>query len=163
MKQLWSVLSAEDDDEPREIQYDEMLAFFTQPANGSFCQSTDTLVGKRPKSIHKQGLIAQVEWEPVNNANGYSGIYKEGSKNVIMRVSEAQVVTTASTGLTPSAAFKFLIDEQESQNLLVQNSFTASNSWNFFKEPLANRVAPFDPEEHEIEFNTVHRKILEVN
>ncbi len=38
-----------------------------------------------------------------------------------------------------------------------------SNSWNFFKEPLANRVAPFDPIEHEIQFETVHRKLVEAN
>jgi len=56
-----------------------------------------------------------------------------------------------------------MIDGKESQNLLLQNSFMASDSWNFFKEPLANRVAAFDPEEHEIQFNTVHRKLLEAN
>ncbi len=39
----------------------------------------------------------------------------------------------------------------------------ASGSYNFFKEPLANRVAPFNPIEREIEFNTVHRKLLESN
>ncbi len=56
-----------------------------------------------------------------------------------------------------------MIDGQESQNLLLQNSFMASDSWNFFKEPLANRVAAFDPVEHEVQFNTVHRKLLEAN
>ncbi len=39
----------------------------------------------------------------------------------------------------------------------------ASDSWNFFEKPLANRVAHFDPKEHEIQFKTVHRKLLEVN
>ena len=56
-----------------------------------------------------------------------------------------------------------MIDGDESQNLLLQNSFMESDSWNFFKEPLANRVAAFDPVENEIEFKTVHRKLTEAN
>ncbi len=161
----WSVLAPDEegDDEPIGIWFDKFPNFFKQKSNGSFCQSSDTLPERRPKIIHNQGLIAQVKWEPVNKANGYSGIYSTGSDKVIMRVSEAQVVTEASNGLTPSAAFKFMIDGKESQNLLLQNSFMASGSYNFFKEPLANRVAPFDPEEHEVQFNTVHRKMLESN
>ena len=69
-----------------------------------------------------------------------------------MRLSEAQSLTELSKGLTPSAGFKFFIDGTESQNILVQNSFLESDSWNFFEKPLANRVAPFDPETNPIEF-----------
>ena len=80
-----------------------------------------------------------------------------------MRISEAQAITSESTGLTPAAAFKFMIDGKISENILVQNSFMQSDSWNFFKKPLANRVTPFDPVENEIQFKTVHRKLLEAN
>jgi len=79
----------EGDDEPIGIWFDKFPNFFEQKSNGSFCQRSDTLSEKRPKIIHNQGLIAQVEWEPVNNANGYTGIYSTGSNKVIMRVSEA--------------------------------------------------------------------------
>ena len=50
--------------------------------------------------------------------------------------------------MTPAAALKFMVDGQESQNLLLQNSFLSSGSWNFFEKPLANRVKPFDPVEN---------------
>ena len=45
----------------------------------------------------------------------------------------------------------------------MQNSFFESDSWNFFEKPLANRVAPIDPETHPIEFQTLHKKLLESN
>ena len=61
-----------------------------------------------------------------------------------MRLSESQNLNEYSKGLTPAAAFKFFIDGVESQNILVQNSFMESESWNFFEKPLANRVEPFD-------------------
>lgn len=93
----------------------------------------------RPKIVHNQGLIARVSWLPVEG-NGYTGFYEKGSNNIIMRLSEAQNLTELSTGLTPAAAFKFFVNGIESQNVLVQNSFMASDSWNFFENPLANRV-----------------------
>ena len=43
----------------------------------------------------------------------------------------------------------------------MQNSFLQSESWNFFDKPLANRVKPLDPVENPIEFETLHRKLLE--
>lgn len=97
---------------------------------------------------------------PVAN-NGYTGIYETGSDHVIMRVSEAQNLTELSKGLTPSAAFKFFVDGMQSQNLLVQNSFSESDSWNFFEKPLANRVTPFNETDNPIEFKTVHLKLTE--
>ena len=122
---------------------------------------------KRDKIIHNQGLIAQVAWEPVGGAsgtdNGYTGMMNSQTNNVIMRVSEAAVITEASNGLTPAAAFKFMVDGTESQNLLLQSDMMASGSWNFFKGPLKNRLTPFDPVEHETQFKTVHRKMLEAN
>ena len=46
-------------------------------------------------------------------------------------------------------------------NVLVQSSFTESDSWNFFERPLANRVEPFNEIDNPIEFQTVHRKLRE--
>lgn len=141
-----------EDEEPLGIWFDKFPNFFTQKANGSFCQPSDSLTERRPKIIHNQGLVAQVKWEPVGGAsgtdNGYTGIMNSTTENVILRVSEAQVITEASDGLTPAAALKFMVDGQESQNLLLQNSFLSSGSWNFFEKPLANRVKPFDPVEN---------------
>ena len=166
LNDLWRMLAGRDgkgDDEPLGIWFDKFPNFFEQESVGSFRTGQDIRPADRPKIVHNQGLVAKVQWEPVDNAGGFTGIYSTGSDKVIMRLSEAQAITSESTGLTPAAAFKFLIDGTRSQNILVQNSFMQSDSWNFFKKPLANRVTPFDPVENEIEFKTVHRKLLEVN
>ena len=165
MNDIWGALAPneEGDDEPFGIMFDKFPNFFEQESSRSFTHRFDFMERDRPKVVHNQGLVAKVEWEVVDNDLGYTGIYSTGSDKVIMRVSEAQVITSESTGLTPAAAFKFLVDGQVSQNLLVQNSFLASDSWNFFKKPLANRTKPLDPVENEIEFKTVHRKLLEAN
>jgi len=72
--------------------------------------------------------------------NGYSGMYAEGSETVVMRLSETSNLYDGSSGLTPSVAFKFLIDGQESANIFGMNSFRQSDSWNFFEKPLASRL-----------------------
>lgn len=72
--------------------------------------------------------------------NGYSGVYAEGSETVVMRLSETNNLYEGAKGLTPSVAFKFLIDERESENIFAASSFQQSDSWNFFEKPLKNRV-----------------------
>ena len=57
-----------------------------------------------------------------------------------MRLSESNNIYDGASGLTPSVAFKFLIDGHESENLLAMNSFKPSDSWNFFEKPFTNRV-----------------------
>ena len=93
--------------------WSEFPRFFTQRAVGSFCTAADEMNGigrsTRKKTTHTQGLVAHVEWVPVEG-HRYSGIYASGSDTVIMRLSESFNLTEESTGLTPSVAFKFLID-----------------------------------------------------
>jgi len=72
--------------------------------------------------------------------NGFTGMYAEGSDTVIMRLSETNNLYDGASGLTPSIAFKFLIDGQESANIFGMNSFRQSDSWNFFEKPLASRI-----------------------
>lgn len=43
------------------------------------------------------------------------------------------------------------------------NSMLESSSWNWFEEPLANRVRKFNPETHPIEVETKQKKMLESN
>ena len=140
-EQIWTKITEDTDaeSEPIGIWWDKFDNFFTQKANGSFCNRSDQTRVKRPKIVHNQGLVARASWKPVAD-NGYTGMMATGSDNIIMRISEAQNLTELSTGLTPAAALKFFVDGIESQNILVQNSFMQSESWNFFEKPLANRV-----------------------
>lgn len=75
-----------------------------------------------------------------------------------MRLSQTENLGSNPHGLTPSAAFKFLIDRKPSRDLIIGNSLKPSGSWNFFANAMRNRVASFDPVEDSCEFSTVHRK-----
>ena len=117
--------------------------FFTQKAVGSFCTKSDEMNFNREKTTHTQGLVAQVEWLPVAN-NGYSGVFDEGSKTVVMRLSESMNLFEGAKGHSPSVAFKFLINGEESVNIFGMNSFRESTSWNFFEHSMTNRVLTND-------------------
>ena len=41
------------------------------------------------------------------------------------------------------------------------SSFTGSDSWDFFANPMSNRVQPFDPKEHPIQVATILKKLIE--
>ena len=107
------------EDKPADFKWTEFPRFFTQKAQGSFCQRSDEMHFKRVKTTHTQGLVALVEWVPVEG-NGYSGVYEEGSDAVIMRLSESNMLYDGVKGLEASVAFKFLIDGLESENVLSQ-------------------------------------------
>ena len=94
----------------------------------------------RTKVLHTQGVVAQVEWIPYPNEMGLSGIYATGSDHVIMRLSETNNLTEASKGLLPGAAFKFLIDNEKSENLLAMHSMRSNWEWDFFARPMSSRI-----------------------
>ena len=103
--------------------------------------NADGLGGRRLKTTHTQGLVAKVHWIP-NKATidelGYTGIYAEGSNTVILRLSESANLNAHSTGLTPSMALKFIVDDYRSSNLFAATSFKESDSWNFFENDMSN-------------------------
>ena len=76
----------------------------------------------RPKMIHRQGLVAKVEYVPEPD-NGLTGIYASGSDAVIMRISETETINALSKGSHPSIALKFLIDGMASTNIFGMESF----------------------------------------
>jgi hypothetical protein len=128
MDELWKVLVPtfeEDPDlndvEPMDFPWTLFPNFFKQKGNGSFCQSSDEIKKKRPKTTHSQGLVARVSWIPTTDEyeTPYTGMYAEQQDEVILRLSETQMLTDASTGLQPSLALKFLVDSFRSSNLFA--------------------------------------------
>ena len=59
-----------------------------------------------------------------SGATRFTGIYEEGTKTAIIRLSEAKLLTSQSEGLLPSFAIKFLIDNHKSENLFAMPNFT---------------------------------------
>ena len=145
--------------------WEDFPNFFTQKANGSFCQKSDILSRRRPKTVHTQGLVAKVEWEVVENPMNLTAIYESGSDTVLMRISETANLFEDSDGLTPSIALKFLIDGQESYNIFGMQALTASGDWNFFDPNLSNRLDPLDTsvEAGYITDQTLRKKMVEGN
>lgn len=123
----------------------------------------------RPKISHTQGVVARVEWKSTDD-HEYTGLFSEGSTHAILRFSETANLNPASTGLIPSMAVKFLVDNYRSKNILAMPSFNNSGSWNFFKKPMSNRVDPWtrgpdiadhEGEEFTCEVNTMLKKMVE--
>ena len=137
--------------------FDEMLK---QKANGSFCQVSDEMKRTVKKTTHTQGVVAQIAWESTGD-HPYTGIYASGTEHGIMRFSETTNLHEKSTGLLPSMAIKFLRDGVESCNLFAMPQFTQTDSWNFFKLPLRNRLQGFTMEDNPVEWETIRKKLVE--
>ena len=96
---------------------------------------------------------------------GYTAILESGSDTVVMRISEMSNLFEDSDGLTPSIGLKFLIDGQESYNIMAMDGFVASGEWNFFEPALTNRLFVFDDtdEAQYIMDETLRKKLTEGN
>ena len=136
---------------------------FNHKGSTPFAHRGDELRFNGARGSHAQGLLAKAKWVPVGTGGGYSGIYASGSTNVILRLSERNLLGSWSTGLTPAIALKFLIDKRDSQNIQAGHSFTQSNSWNFFEEDFHTRVTPFDPVTQKAWVDTIYKKMVSGN
>ena len=141
MDDLWAACTL--DSEPEPFYWVEWGTLFNQDMRHSFANGDEMPEGNL-KLAHTQGAVAKVSWEPIGDAGGYTGMLgNEGSKNVLMRLSETGMLHEESGGLTPSVAFKFLRDGTFSDNIVAMPSFEGSGSWNFFEKPMLTRVAAF--------------------
>lgn len=152
MDELWKELVPtyetdpdSNDVEPKEFPWELFPNFFRQKGNGSFCQSSDEIKKNRPKTTHTQGLVAKVSWIPTADATDkYTGMYASQQDEVILRLSETQMLTEESTGLHPSLALKFLVDGERSSNLFASTGMKPTDSWNFLDNVMKNRLEPLD-------------------
>lgn len=165
MEELWSMIVPDPNvvEEPAPYNYAAFPDYFTNDANGSFCQFADEQQFRRVKMTHTQGVVAKAEWVPYDNNLGYTGIYETGSDHVIIRLSETANLTSESEGLHPAVAIKFLRDGTFAENIVATPNLTGSDSWDFFHEPMKTRVQPFDPETHPIEVDTKQKKMVEAS
>jgi len=58
-------------------------------------------------------------------------MYASQQDNVILRLSETQMLTEESSGLQPSLALKFLVDGFRSDNLFASTGLKPTDSWDF--------------------------------
>jgi hypothetical protein len=162
MVDLWSQIQGD----PSEVQpvtplmwaeFDEMLK---QNANTTFCQASDEMKRRIKKTTHTQGVVAHIAWESTGD-HPYTGMYASGTDHAVLRFSETTNLHENSTGLLPSMAIKFLRDGVKSDNLFAMPQFTSTDSWNFFKMPMRNRVQGFTMEDNPVEYQTIQKKLIE--
>ena len=159
---LWSIMVPDEsaDVPPQPLYFNHFDDIFTQDASLSFTETFDQLDDGRFKTAHTQGLHAKASWTSTGN-HGFTGIFEEGTDNLLIRFSETTNLTSESGGLLPSLSIKAMIDRRPSSNIVAMPFFTSTNSWNFFENPFKTRVDPFDERENEYEFNTIRKKLVE--
>jgi len=94
----------------------------------------------RKKLIHSVGAVIDATYVSLNQT--YSGIFRSGCKNVILRFSIAQKADTSGKGnaIAPGIALKFLRDGVPSGNVFAMYSLLGQTSFNFFKHDLSSHV-----------------------
>lgn len=110
----------------------------------------DSWLGPRKKLIHSVGSVAQVKFVPVENSEGYTGIF-EGADHGLIRMSLAKKPDTSKTSakgaldnFTPGFGLKFLRDNKPSASMVAMYSVEGQDSWNFFKNDFSNHIARTD-------------------
>jgi len=95
----------------------------------------------RKKLIHSVGAVVEARYVSLNKT--YSGIFRSGCQNVLLRFSIAQQAVTEGpgAGIAPGIALKFMRDGVPSANVFAMYSLLGqSNNFNFFKHDLSSHV-----------------------
>jgi hypothetical protein len=103
----------------------------------------DSWLGHRKKLIHSVGSVAAVKFQPVANAEGYTGVF-EGADYGVLRMSLAKEPKPTKDPLgnfAPGFGLKFLRDNQPSASMVAMFSVEGQDSWNFFKNDFTNHIA----------------------
>ena len=108
------------------------------------------IFGPRSKYIHSVGNVGKVKFVPVENNEGYTGIF-EGADQGFIRLSLAKKPDTskktaaeAYNNFAPGIALKFLRDGVESASMVAMYSVEGQDSWNFFKNDFTNHIPGTD-------------------
>ncbi|CDW78959.1 UNKNOWN [Stylonychia lemnae] len=109
----------------------------------------DGWLGVRDKYIHSVGSVATVKYTPVDNNEGYTGIFKSGADHGLIRLSIAKQpdqseskhsAEAALDNFTPGFGLKFLRNNVPSGNLVAMYSVNGAKSWNFFRMDFTNHI-----------------------
>ena len=133
--------------------FQDMHKHFAQGPGKSYLHDGDELPNsrndKRLKLVHQQGIVGQAKYVPHcgegTKCKGYTGIFKSGAENVIVRLSETGLhVDGATDSVNPSAAFKFLRDRVPSGNqfgmVAFENSPAPGKEWDWYGKDLLTHL-----------------------
>ena len=108
----------------------------------------------RKKFVHQQGVVGKAVFT-VNSAaqSKYTGIFKSGADDVIVRFSETGLhVDDITSSMNPSVAFKFLRNGVHSANQFGMIHFEGDQApgqeWNWWGKPLLTYLPAFREEDN---------------
>lgn len=103
----------------------------------TFTHNGDEFPEGREKVIHKWGTSIKVDWVPYPK-HGYSGIFAEGSSNVLLRFSYAKPPQNGKS--VPGMGIKVFIDNKPSVNLMAMNGLDEQVGLNIFANSFTNAL-----------------------
>jgi len=123
----------------------ELAELFLESMNVTFDTVADDMPTQfffqtRPKLIHSVGAVVTGKFVIKNTSLNYTGIFRSGCDNIILRFSLAGEPDPNVLSITPAVAIKFLRNGIPSGNLIGMYSLLGQDSWNFFKHDLTNHV-----------------------
>ena len=118
----------------------QMLLHFQQRQFTSFVHQADTMPRGRVKVIHPGGLVGLFKFV-VTYKNPFSGVFQSGCEGV-MRFSDLANGVSNKIDMTPTFAWKCLIDYLPSQNAFAAVHGDGTKSWNFFRNTFYSSVEP---------------------
>lgn len=142
-----------------DYNYADMEELFFKKTQLSTCRQGDILPRGKQKLVHQKGVVATVKLVmPEDDDAGiaeeranpeykhYTGLYAEGAQYGFVRLSESGFLLSDDRTqeeknqqvYSPSAALKFMIENERSANLLTQVTFEGLNDPYFFAEDFTN-------------------------
>lgn len=120
----------------------KLLGLFDESMNTTFDRFSDELPNKRVRLVHTYGSVARVSYiSHISNENKYTGIYKTGTKNALMRLSLAVDPLLPFAGFSPGFAIKFFLSKQYSANLIgMYEILGQGQNYNFFASQLKTKI-----------------------
>ena len=120
------------------------LDLFKESVLTSFDNEWDVMPRGRVKVVHSIGGVCKFTLNIQNSI--YSGLLKNGERTGIIRMGSARDVS-ASAGVKPGVALKFLRTGRLSANFFVMNTLNSipNQNYNFFSVPLTNHIQPSTP------------------
>lgn len=153
MRDLWGLIT--EDSTPKEQAFEDLDLLWEQNLRHSFYLFRDDIHPKNKKLLHQQGVVGKVRWHDKGGHN-YTGLFKGGFRDAILRFSESDLLTPESTGLAPSFGMKILETGRHSVNVLTRVNFEPVDTWNFWRNDFKHRVN--EPFENTCKKATIERK-----
>lgn len=139
---------------------EEFDLFFDQDMNLSFDSATDTQPVGRIKRTHPVGTTTLVEVIIRQDVSPYTGIFKDGCKYGVMRISEFAPTVPHINKTIPGHAVKCLRDGMQSGNWFAMFAFEGQTSHNFFKNRWTNILRIM---ENDCALHTIGKHLNEVS